>query len=151
MRYLFFISLFLLGVLLAWHLTPGQSDSDLINDDIDYLPVENLRDAMQERMSEMLRIRESIQEGKQPEIRPFTKFSGLPHSEFVDDVSEHQDFFKVFDEMYGQIFTSSDPRQQFNIVANSCAACHQTVCPGPLRSIRRLPVIADIGLVSPLD
>lgn len=106
---------------------------------------------MQERMSEMLRIREEIQAGQFPVKKPFTEFAGLPHSEFVDDVSEHQDFFKVFDQMYGQIFTSEDPRQQFNIVANSCAACHQTVCPGPLRSIRRLPVITETGFVQPLD
>lgn len=108
-----------------------------------YVPAEDLREAMQERMSEMLRIHADLEAGKQPTPRPVTQFAGLPHSEHVDDVSEYQDFFVVFESMYADLFTASDPRQQFNVVMASCIACHQNVCPGPLRSMNRLMLPAS--------
>jgi hypothetical protein len=103
-----------------------------------YEPPDNLRDAMQERMTDMLRLHEAITEGKPLVREPFIDFAGLPHSEFVDDVSEYQDFFVVFDTMYEGIFTAPNPKLQFNVVIQSCIACHQNVCPGPLRSMNRL-------------
>ncbi|MCC5925619.1 MAG: hypothetical protein JJU41_03575 [Bacteroidetes bacterium] len=103
-----------------------------------YELAEDLREAMQERMSDMLRIHADLEAGKTPVAKPLTSFAGLPHSEHVDDVSEYQDFFMVFESMYADIFTSENPRQQFNIVMSSCIACHQNVCPGPLRSMNRL-------------
>jgi hypothetical protein len=103
-----------------------------------YQPPDNLRDAMQERMTDVLRLHEALVEGKPLVREPFVAFAGLPHSEFVDDVSEYQDFFKVFDELYEGIFTAPNPKLQFNVVMQSCVACHQTVCPGPLRSMNRL-------------
>jgi hypothetical protein len=108
-----------------------------------FIPADNLRDAMQERMTDVLRLHESLVEGKPLERKPFAAFAGLPHSEFVDDVSEYQDFFRVFDELYEGIFTAPDPRLQFNVVMQSCVACHQTVCPGPLRSMNRLILPLD--------
>jgi hypothetical protein len=104
-----------------------------------------LRDAMQERMSEVLRIKEQIENNEPISPKEFTRFAGLPNSEFVDDVSEYQAYFDVFDGLYEQMFTAEDPRQHFNTIVQSCAACHTTVCPGPLRSIQRLE-ISEISL-----
>lgn len=103
-----------------------------------YVPAEDLREAMQERMTDMLRIHADLEAGKTLQPRPLTAFAGLPNSEHVSDVSEYQDFFVVFESMYADIFTSQNPRQQFNMVMSSCIACHQNVCPGPLRSMNRL-------------
>lgn len=103
-------------------------------------PVIDLREAMQERMTDVLRIREALDEDRLPERVDFINFKGLPISEFVDDVSEYQAYFEIFDEMYEDIFTSEYPAKQFNVIIQSCAACHENVCPGPLRAIRRLEI-----------
>jgi hypothetical protein len=108
-------------------------------------PAETLRDAMQHRMQDVLRIRAELDAGKVPSAAPFHAFAGLPNSEFVEDVSEYQAYFALFDDMYADIFTSENPRLQFNMVMNSCIACHQNVCPGPLRGMNRL-VIAELDL-----
>jgi len=103
-----------------------------------YEPAEDLREAMQERMTDMLRIHADLEAGRTPVPRPLTPFPGLPNSDHVDDVAEYQDFFEVFESMYADLFKTDNPRQQFNVVMSSCIACHQNVCPGPLRSMNRL-------------
>lgn len=100
--------------------------------------INDLRDAMQERMAEVLRIREELDRGEHPAAREFARFAGLPHSEFVDDVSEYQEMFEVFDTMYEGIFKAADPEAQFRLVMQTCISCHQQVCPGPLRAMNRL-------------
>jgi hypothetical protein len=103
-----------------------------------------LREAMQERMQDVVRLREAWDRDEPMERAEFTRFAGLPHSEFVDDVSEYQEWFDTFDNMYESIFTAENPVNQFNLVIQNCAACHRTVCPGPLRSIARLEIpVAD--------
>jgi hypothetical protein len=99
-----------------------------------------LRDAMQERMQDVVRLREAWDRGEPMERMEFARFAGLPHSEFVDDVSEYQVWFEAFDDMYEAIFSAENPAKQFNLVIQNCAACHRTVCPGPLRSITRLEI-----------
>ncbi|MCH8495278.1 MAG: hypothetical protein LAT57_06555 [Balneolales bacterium] len=109
-----------------------------LSDREEYVPPDNLREAMQERMTDMLRVHEALSNDEVPEQRQLTAFAGLPNSIHVSDVSEYQDFFVIFENMYGDMFTSENPKQKFNIVIQSCIACHQNVCPGPLRSMNRL-------------
>ncbi len=105
-----------------------------------YEPAQDLREAMQERMSDVVRLREAYDNGEPMQRREFTRFAGLPNSEFVDDVSVYQAYFEIFDDMYEEIFKSDAPEKQFNIIIQSCYACHQDVCPGPLRAIKRLEI-----------
>jgi hypothetical protein len=107
-----------------------------------YVSHEILREAMQERMQDMVRMREMLLAGERPDSISLTKFAGLPNSEFVADsiVATHQEFFKTFDAMYGSVYTARDPKQQFNVIVQTCAACHTQTCPGPLRSIQRLEI-----------
>jgi len=110
--------------------------------DQEYVQKELLREAMQERMQDMLRMRESLLNGQRPDSIPLTRFAGLPNSEFIADsvVASHQDFFKTFDAMYGSVYEARDPRQQFNVIVQTCASCHTQTCPGPLRSIKKLEI-----------
>lgn len=108
------------------------------DDAVAYTPPDNLRDAMQERMADLLRMHAQLESGESPTPASWVEFAGLPHSEFVNDVSQYQEYFVVFDEFYAQISQSPDARNQFNLVVQSCIACHQNVCPGPLRAMNRL-------------
>jgi cytochrome c553 len=110
--------------------------------DQEYVKKEILREAMQERMQDMLRMRESLLNGQRPDSIPLTRFAGLPNSEFIADsvVASHQDFFKTFDAMYGSVYEARDPKQQFNVIVQTCASCHTQTCPGPLRSIKKLEI-----------
>lgn len=131
-------------LLIAVAVLAGFSIMTLLPEKEVYEPAADLREAMQERMTDMLRIHAALEEGRTPEPQPLTPFPGLPHSEHVDDVSEYQDFFVVFESMYDDIFTAEDQRQQFNVVMASCIACHQNVCPGPLRYMNRLILPASL-------
>lgn len=104
-----------------------------------------LQNAMQDRMADMLRIKESLQNGQIPEKKINTRYVGLPHSEFVDDVSQHQGTFAVFDSLYAEMFKLNDGEietftRHYNTLAQTCASCHKLVCPGPLRSINKLKI-----------
>lgn len=109
----------------------------------EYIQKEILREAMQERMQDMLRMRELILVGERPDSIPLTRFAGLRNSEFVADsvVASHQEFLNAFDAMYATIYTARDPKEQFNALVQTCAACHTQTCPGPLRSIQRLQIV----------
>lgn len=108
----------------------------------DYVQKEILREAMQERMQDMLRMREALLSGERPDSISLTRFAGLPNSEFVADsvVASHQDFFRTFDALYGSVYTAKDPKQQYNVIVQTCASCHTQTCPGPLRSIKKLEI-----------
>ncbi len=103
-----------------------------------YVPKEDLRAAMQERMADMKRIKAAIDAGEPLTQRPITGFAGLPHSEFVDGVEQYQPALKGFDSMYAALFTAEDKKAQYAIVVAGCESCHTQVCPGPLRAIRKL-------------
>lgn len=114
---------------LFWSCEPTQEEAEL-----------TLRDAMQSRMTEMVRIKVLIENGEPIPESEIIRFKGLPNSEFVDDVSEYQDAFDSFDEFYTALHTSENPARHFNIIVQTCASCHQNVCPGPLRFIERLEI-----------
>lgn len=134
--------LFLAGLISYLYFNGNLSNVLSIEVNQDYVQKEILREAMQERMQDMLRMREALLSGERPDSIPLTHFAGLPNSEFVADsiVASHQDFFKTFDAMYGSVYTAQDPKQQFNVIVQTCASCHAQTCPGPLRSIKKLEI-----------
>lgn len=109
-------------------------------------PEVNLRDAMQHRLQDMLRMKQSFEEGKIPSPDPkIIHFAGLGHSEAVKEVVSYQDHFMSFDQFYADLNGYSIQQRQeaiahYNTIVRSCESCHQTVCPGPLRSIKRLKI-----------
>ncbi len=103
-----------------------------------HVPATDLRAAMQERMTDIKRIKAALEAGKPLVEHPLTSFAGLPHSEFVDGVEEYQDALAGFDQLYAGLFTAADPQAHFKIIVTSCESCHMQICPGPLRGIRNL-------------
>lgn len=103
-----------------------------------HVPATDLRGAMQERMTDIKRIKAALEAGEPIEKRPLTEFAGLPHSEFVDGVEEYQDALAGFDVLYAGLFRAADPQAHFKIIVSSCESCHMQICPGPLRGIRNL-------------
>lgn len=141
-RTVFFASVLVVlvgGAMLAWQRYAPAPEPQRLP------PAEDLRVAMQHRMNDVLRMRAAFDAGDTPVAEPFHAFAGLPNSEFVDDVTSYQAYFALFDDMYAAIYTAENPRMQFNMVMNSCIACHQNVCPGPLRGMNRL-IIPELDL-----
>lgn len=103
-----------------------------------HVPATDLRAAMQERMTDIKRIKAALEAGEPLVKQPLTTLAGLPHSEFVDGVEEYQQALASFDVLYAGLFTAADPQAHFKIIVSSCESCHMQICPGPLRAIRNL-------------
>ena len=70
-------------------------------------------------------------------------FSNI-HSAVLTDPNDRSSSFDAFSQAFIQnqkaIFTSSktNVKEQFNMMVNSCVACHKTTCTGPIPKIKKL-------------
>ncbi len=66
------------------------------------------------------------------------------HSTELSDQFEHDASFKDFTDLYYTNIsnldnsTTKNAKQNFNIAIQSCIACHQTTCTGPITRIKKL-------------
>ena len=83
-----------------------------------------------------------ILEGKQPKEFP-EEFLKIHTAKFTD-ATDNTESFKVYSEIYlknlKQVFEPSKEslKSKHNITINSCIACHQTTCIGPIPKIKKL-------------
>ena len=82
-----------------------------------------------------------ILEGKAPNVFP-EEFKNI-HTAQLTDPSVRNANFEVFSEMYLNTFQQGVPtkelvKEKHNTTINSCIACHNTTCIGPLPKIKKL-------------
>jgi len=97
-------------------------------------------------MREMFEFQETskkqIENGELPNSFP-EKFKKI-HTAELSDQFEHDESFQNFTKLYFMHIenleksTKEDAKQNFNIAINSCIACHQTTCRGPIVRIKKL-------------
>jgi len=72
-----------------------------------------------------------------------TKFLDI-HSAVLTNPKDRTESFEVFSKTFIKnqqaIFTASQEKvkEQFNLMVNSCIACHKTTCTGPIPRIKKL-------------
>lgn len=97
-------------------------------------------------MREMFEFQEAskkqIEKGELPKSFP-EKFKKI-HTAELSDQFEHDESFQDFTNLYFMNIenlgksTKEDAKKNFNIAINSCIACHQTTCTGPITRIKKL-------------
>lgn len=82
-----------------------------------------------------------ILEGKQPENFPeeFLKIHTAKLTDSTDRNASFEAFSNTYVKQFRKVFNTSDSlKQNHNNVVNSCIACHQTTCIGPIPRIKKL-------------
>lgn len=89
-----------------------------------------------------LDLKKNIVEGKTPSVFP-ERYLKI-HTATLTDSTDRNSSFKKFSNLYIQnmkkVYTSSTDslKSTFNKAVNSCIACHQTTCLGPIPRIKKL-------------
>lgn len=87
-------------------------------------------------------IKQKILNGETP--RGFPEDYLKIHKATLTDPSDRTPAFKVFSDLYinnlKEVFETDDDsyKNKFNATINSCIACHQTTCLGPIPRIKKL-------------
>ncbi len=86
--------------------------------------------------------KKKIENGELPLDFP-EKFKKI-HTSELSDQFEHDDSFKAFTDLYYSNIkslenaTTTNSKQLFNTTIQSCIACHETTCHGPITRIEKL-------------
>jgi len=106
-----------------------------------YVPSE-MTTLMREMFDFQEESKKQIEKGELPLDFP-EKFKKI-HSAKLSDQFEHDDSFKGFTNIYYQNIeslgnsTKKNAKQNFNTAINTCIACHETTCHGPISRIKKL-------------
>ena len=90
-----------------------------------------------------------IEKGELPLDFP-EKFKKI-HTAELSDQFEHDASFQNFTNLYFENIerlknsTKENAKQNFNIAIQSCIACHQTTCTGPIKRIKKLVIKKNKG------
>jgi hypothetical protein len=96
---------------------------------------------MRQMMDEATRSKAQVTAGKKPGRYP-ARFDKI-HTATPSDPAVKTETFKVFADDYlakAKAFHASGEAKAYNLMVASCANCHATYCPGPLKRIRALNV-----------
>ena len=97
---------------------------------------------MRSMFDDALRMKGEIKAGKKPEIlEEFEKIhTAEPTDEDMKSNPAFGDYAKAYLVALETLKSSSteDAKADFVVVVNTCMNCHQAVCPGPMRRIKKL-------------
>ena len=95
---------------------------------------------MREMYSDTELIRKAVQEKKMP--TDFKEKFEKIHSAIPTDSTVREGDFKLFAQNFlvslDNVYEQENQIQNYNLLINNCIACHQSVCPGPIKRIKKL-------------
>ena len=90
------------------------------------------------------KVKQEILEGKDLSPFPLTQFEKIFQAEMTKNQAKDDFFLQHAEELIKELKTLSlledgeSQKEQYNVVVNSCVACHQVKCTGPITKIEKL-------------
>lgn len=110
----------------------SDSDSGVEDDTLSHL--------MRERLEELRELKSAIENNSPHELPvPVSFMDGVPsRDELTTEAFQAQ--LLAFEMLYDTFrsISAEERKERYNLVVQSCIACHQNYCPGPIRAIRTL-------------
>jgi hypothetical protein len=137
------IFLFLiLSVLISCEDEAGKKQSNIVNPNGD----SELALLMRSMFDDGVNIKEDLLNGEAPTLSAdFLKIhTAKPTEEGKNATPEYASYARAYEDAV-KAFQNSNPYQRveaYQHMVNSCIQCHQEICPGPVRKIRKL-VLSD--------
>ncbi len=120
----------------------SSSTAESVSEDLVMYEMSEMALLMEKMFVENERLKKKIEEGK--ELGTFNSEYLKIHSAVLTDPNDRNDTFNSFSKalLVNQeaVFTSEgkEVKTQFNKMVQTCIACHQTTCMGPIPRIKKL-------------
>ncbi len=106
---------------------------------------------MRDMHDDGMRTKQQILDGKQPDVK--VKYHELNTAEATEPAKAASQAYKSFATYYEATVKSllesneSNKAESYQTMVDACMSCHQELCPGPMRKIKRL-YLSDAELAS---